>query len=240
MYPAIFDWSQITRQALYNALLEHTSILGQTQIPIRDFQKSLRKFFNQYPIRTKNTRSKLVTSNQVYVGGDYYSDDDYDRLIPIEIVFTFCPKETYLNIDKDDWDDLCLLVADVTLHEIIHLKQYRSRNFKTKIGYASQAKDPNQRGQQEYLGDTDEIDAYAFNLACELWDRFGSDFKQSKHWLNSDLWQVEPKSQFYQYMKTFDGDHNHLIIVKLKRKTLNYLPNIDIDKPFRTRRYLTS
>jgi len=239
MDPAAYNWNQITRQALYDLLLEHTAILGQKQISIRDFQKSLRKFFKQYPIRTKNTRSKLVAANQVYVGGEYYSDDDYDGLPPIEIVFTFCPKEKYLNIDKDDWDDLCLLIVDVTLHEIIHLKQYRSRKFKTKIGYASQAEDPDQKRRQEYLGDQDEIDAYAFNLACELWDRFGRDFEQSHNWLDSDLWIKEPKSQFYHYMTTFDGDHTHSIIIKLKRKTLSYLPNIDIDKPFRTDRHLT-
>jgi hypothetical protein len=239
MDPAAYDWNQITRQALYDSLLEHTAILGQKQIPIRDFQKSLRKFFKQYPIRTKNTRSKLVAANQVYVGGEYYSDDDYDGLPPIEIVFTFCPKEIYLNIDKDDWNDLCLLIIDVTLHEIIHLKQYRSRKFKTKISYASQAKDPDQKRRQEYLGDQNEIDAYAFNLACELWNRFGRDFEQSRSWLDSDLWIKEPKSQFYYYMTTFDDDHNHPIIISLKRKTLSYLPNIDIDKPFRTDRHLT-
>ena len=104
---------------------------------------------------------------------------------------------------------------------------------------ASDAEDPDQREQQEYLGDQDEIDAFAFNLACELRDRFGDDFEQSTSWLDSDLWLEDPKSQLYHYMTTFDGDHTHPIIVKLKRKTLAYLPNIDIDKPFRTRKYLT-
>ena len=239
MDPANFDWGQFTRQALYKALLEHTAILGHEQILIRDFQKCLRKFFKPYPIRVKNTRNKKVTANKVFVGGGYFSDDDYDGLKPIEIEFNFCPKETHIDIDETNWSNICLLITDVVLHEIIHLKQYRARKFKTKIGYASQAEDPDQREQQEYLGDQDEIDAYAFNLACELWDKFGDDLLQSQLWLDSDLWFEDSKSQFYHYMLAFDGDHTHPIIVKLKRKTLAYLPNIDIDKPFRTRRYLT-
>jgi len=239
MDPATFDWSQFTRQALYNALLEHTAILGNKQILIRDFQKCLRKFFKQYPIRVKNARNKKVAASEVYVGGGYFMDDDYDGLTPIEIVFNFCPKQTHVDIDQTNWQNICLLITDVVLHEIIHLKQYRARKFKTKFGYASNAEDPEQREQQEYLGDVDEIDAFAFNLACELWDRFGDDFEQSMNWLDSELWLEDTKSQFYHYMAAFDGDHTHPIIVKLKRKTLAYLPNIDIDKPFRTRRYLT-
>jgi hypothetical protein len=215
-------------------------MLGTNQVPIQLIQNTFRKTLKQLaPVKVTSGRNKSVEYNEIHVGGYYYGEYDKDGLKPIEITFNYRPKQTHIDVNLEHWSKICMLIADVVLHEIIHLKQNRHREFTDISCYVSKAKDPKQRIQQEYLGDVDEIEAYGFNIACELWDRFGNNINKSKRWLNSNKWQYNPMSQMHQYMVAFNGDHNHPIIQKLKKYTRRYLTNYYIDKPFRTRRYLT-
>lgn len=240
MDPVYFDWSTVTRRSVYYTLFDAVSILGTEQISVKLVQSTFRKTLKQLiPVKVTSSRNKLVQTNEIYVGGFYYSERDQDGLEPIEIKFSYCPKQTYIDVTYDQWSRLCMLVADVVLHEIIHLKQYRHRDFSDINCYVSKAEDPDQRTQQEYLGDRDEVEAYGFNIACELWDKFGDNINKSTRWLDSDRWQYSPMSQMHQYMIAFDGDHNHPVIQKLKKHARRYLTNYRIDKPFRTRKYLT-
>lgn len=240
MDPVYFDWSIITRRAVYYSLFDAVSILGTEQVPVKLIQSTIRKTLKSLmPVSVTSCRKKMVQTNEIYVGGFYYSERDQDGLPPIEINLAYCPKQTHIDLIQDQLSKICTLMADVVLHEIIHLKQYRHRDFSDITCYISKAEDPEQRTQQEYLGDRDEVEAYAFNIACELWDRFGNNITRSTRWLDSDKWVSSPMSQMHQYMIVFDGDHNHPVIQKLKKHTRRYLTNYYIDKPFRTSKYLT-
>ena len=240
MNPVYFDWSTITRRAVYNALFDALSILGTEQVPVKLIQGTLRKTLKSImPVRVTSCRKKLVQTNEIYVGGFYNSEYDQDGLPPIEINLAYCPKQTHINLIDHQLSKICTLIADVTLHEIVHLKQYRYRNFSDINRYKSQSEDPDQRIKQEYLGDKDEVEAFGFNLACELWDRYGNNITKSNRWLDSDHWQQNPTSQMHEYMVAFDGDHDHPVIQKLKKHARRYLANYKIDKPFRRSKYLT-
>ena len=86
------------------------------------------------PVRVTSCRKKLVQTNEIYVGGFYNSEYDQDGLPPIEINLAYCPKQTHIDLIDRQLSRICILVADVTLHEIVHLKQYRCRNFSDIIG----------------------------------------------------------------------------------------------------------
>lgn len=234
------NYSQITRQALYKDLLAELSFLVHKPTEIKVIQQALKKFFySRFNFRVVNRRMKKVEKDIIYVGGCYRNELDQEHLPSIEIQFFYTPKLKKCALDAKSLKRFAIVTVDTILHEIIHMRQYRSRNFKEIPGYKSTAYSSNQRREQNYLGDRDEIGAYAFNLACELWDKFGQNHNRSIQWLDTDDWKRDPKNTFYTYMVTFDGDHNHKVIKKLKTQTKKYLPNYDVDKPFRTTKYLT-
>lgn len=234
------NWNQITRQALYKEFEGSLLELGYTNVPVNKIKQTVKRFFEQrFYIKVKNRQNKNVERDSIYVGGCYISEYDKDGLPAINLDFYYNKQQKLYNLDRAKYRRVALLAVDTFLHEIIHMRQYRSRKFKEIPGYLSTAHSMDQRKTQAYMGDRDEIGAYAFNLACELWDKFGQDYSRSLRWLDRDYWQKNPKSVFYDYMVCFDGDHDHPVIQKLKRKTLKYLTNYDIDRPFRTAKYLT-
>ena len=134
---------------------------------------------------------------------------------------------------------MCRLFADTMLHEIIHVRQYRTREFKDIPGYESTAYYARDRKEQEYYGHKDEMGAFSFNIACELYDKFGEDFDTAKRYLDSNLAKRAKKSSYHKYLKTFDWNHNHPVIRSMKKKIIRNLPYAQIGKPFRTTNHLT-
>ena len=135
---------------------------------------------------------------------------------------------------------MCYSIADTIMHEVIHMRQYRRRNFKDIPGYYSTASLAKKRNEQVYLGHDDEIDAYSFNIACQLLDRFSGNRKEIANYLNKDFGDKRLKKDgFKMYMDTFDHDHGHRVIRKLKKKVINYLPNAEeLGKPYKTSDWL--
>ena len=111
---------------------------------------------------------------------------------------------------------------------------------KTFPGYESSANLARKRNEQIYLGNSDEIDAYSFNIACQLLDRFGEDKTSIVNYLNTDLNDKRLKKDgFRMYLDAFDHNHSHRVIRKLKKKVMNYIPNAEeIAKPYKTSDWL--
>jgi hypothetical protein len=125
------------------------------------------------------------------------------------------------------------------MHELIHMRQFRARNFKSIPGYQSTAESSKERKEQEYLGDRDEMGAFAFNIACEMIDRFDYDPSTIKSYMDSNGATRHKNSWWYSYLKTFNFNHNHKIIRRMKRKVLTQLENAYDGKPFKTTNFLT-
>jgi len=111
--------------------------------------------------------------------------------------------------------------------------------FKDIPGYQSTAYYARDRKEQEYYGHKDEMGAFAFNIACELHDKFGNNFDAAKHYLDNNLSKRAKKSCWHKYMKTFDWNHNHPVIRSMKKKIIRNLPYAQIGKPFKTPDHLT-
>ena len=134
---------------------------------------------------------------------------------------------------------MAIRFADVFMHELIHMRQFRSRNFKAIPGYQSKAELARDRKEQNYYGDRDEMGAYAFNTACELLDRFGYNPTRIIRYLDGFECSRHKNSWWYQYMKTFDWNHNHPIIRRMRNLVLRQLENAYLGKPFKTTDHLT-
>ncbi len=237
-----FNWSLLTRDVLFSMLNSIQGKIVGRRLSVDVLHELMSKHIKRHlPIKIRLDRDPKNDKGYVYVGGTYYSYPDQQcQGRAIEIIFSYNTDQKYFTLSRHRWVRICSLFADTMLHEIIHARQYRSRNFKSIPGYQSTAYYARDRKEQNYYGDTDEIGAFAFNIACDLIDRFGNDFGAAAKYLDSNLYRRHTRTTFFKYMKTFDHNHNHPIIRRVKKKALTYLPNAwELGKPFRTSNYLT-
>ena len=231
----MFDWSLLTHSSIIDNLMLLTPSTCDREITQIEFhylvKKHIRKF---YPVRVSQSWSKIVGNFGTAVGGTYYSDLDEEDQTPIELNFFYNPNRIKFKITKRRFKQIAIVVADTLLHEIIHMRQYRRRNFKSLPQYASTAARTKVREEQEYLGCTDEIDAYGFNIACELVTKFNGNQKSIIKFLNQDLKGLRRKGCWMMYLTAFKHDHNHEIIKRLKKKIIRYLPRAVSGKPFKS------
>jgi hypothetical protein len=174
----------------------------------------------------------------VYIGGAYYGDHDQDFKKCIEIVFAYNLFDNKITLGATTFKNMCRTFADTILHEIIHMRQYRRREWKELPYYLSTAERSEQRKQQEYLGCSDEVDAYSFNIACELIEKLKdpkavADYVARKH-RRGRL----KSSSLRMYLKAFDYNTAHPIIKKLKTRVISYIPNAELGKPYRNRDWI--
>jgi len=242
----VFNWSLLDRSALYSMMNQLRSKVVGKRLNVDKFHGILAKHLKKHlPIRIVKDRDPKTESTYVYVGGFYYGEYDEkmhkgkNKPQPIEIVFSYHLFDEFIELGRHKWERICILFADTLLHEIIHMRQQRSRNFKNIPGYQSTAQYAKERREQEYYGDRDEIGAYAFNIACELYDRFGTDFAAAKRYLDSETYRRHKRTCFYRYMKVFDHNHDHKIIRRIKLKAIHNLPYAVLGNPFKTSDQLT-
>lgn len=235
-----FDWSQLNRDYLFGILYETSDNVINKTLTVDQLHSKLTRQIRKYlPIRFKKEFSTKVEPGWVYVGGAYYSDRDEDCEKAIEINFNYHTKNKKITLTPKRFSRLCIGFADTVLHEIIHMRQHRRRNWKTTPDFPSTANRIKQRQEQAYLGCRDEIDAYAFNSACELNDKFGGKRSKIISYLNADhKMSYARNSSYLMYLKAFGYNHNHPIIKKYKKKIVSYLGQAEVGKPFRTSEWI--
>lgn len=235
-----FNWSQLDRYNLYSMLNKVGPRIVGKRLPVAQIHKILTTHIKAHiPIRVRYKEDAGQEPGLIYIGGTYYSDYDKSGRRQIEVILSYCLFDEYLRISKSRWSRICSLFADTILHEVIHMRQYRTRNFKAIPGYESTAHLAKQRKDQEYYGDKDEMGAFSFNIACELVDKFGYDPSAIWAYIDSNHCKRNKRSTYLRYLRAFDFNHNHKIIRKIKRKIMNQLPYAYHGKPFKTTDYLT-
>jgi hypothetical protein len=237
-----FNWSQLDRNNLYSMLYSAgRDIVGQ-KLPVGLLQKKLSSHIKSHlPVKVvRVARDAKHNPKLVYMGGTYYSDRDqsgYTRFM--EIVLSYHPAAEQIKMTEYRWTRLCSLFADTILHEMIHMRQYRSRNFKYIPGYESTAHYHKQRQDQEYYGHRDEMGAFSFNIACDMLDRFGYDPVEIRKYMNSMRPKRHKSSSYCKFLTAFDWDHGHPRVRQMKQKILIQLEYAAIGRPFKTTTHLT-
>ena len=237
-----FNWSQLDRNNLYSMLYSAgRDIVGKT-MPVGQLQKQLSSHIkSKLPVKVvRAQRDTKHNPKLVYMGGTYYSGIDrlgYNRFM--EIVLSYHPSTKEIKITKYRWNRLCSLFADTILHEMIHMRQYRSRNFKDIPGYESTAHYHKQRQDQEYYGHRDEMGAFSFNIACDMLDRFGYNPVEIKRYMDSQQARRHKSTSYCKFLTAFDWDHDHVKVRQMKKKILKQLEYATIGRPFKTNTHLT-
>ena len=240
--PKEFNWSLLDRNNLYSMLYTAGRDIVDKKISVPALQKHLSRYIkSRLPVKVvRRQRDFSQKPGIVYMGGAYYSDcDQAGNSRFMEIVLSYHPQDTEVKMTEYRWSRLCSLFADTVLHEIIHMRQYRSRKFKDIPGYESTAYYHKQRQDQEYYGHRDEMGAFSFNIACEMLDKFGHDPKAIKTYMDSMQAKRHKKSTYSKFLSAFDWDHSHVKVQQIKQKILKQLEYAAIGRPFKTTNYLT-
>lgn len=236
-----FNWSLLDRNMLYLMLYELKPEIVDKRLSISEITSIISKHIKaRLPLKVTSNRFKPVKPGEVWIGGAYHSYLDKagnKRFIEVELAFPTTANTMKTSLYR--WERMCRLFADTVLHEIIHTRQYRARNFKDIPGFESTAYYAKDRREQEYYGHRDEMGAHSFNLAQDMIDKFDWDTKAIKEYLDSPVPKRVRPNSWGRFMKAFEYDHNHPKVRQMKRKILNQLEYAYAGKPFKTTNHLT-
>lgn len=229
-----FDWSQLNRYGIATyAYLIADKIIDRDLRTDQFYRIITTHLKKEIPLKFKTQIDKKTKKGWVYIGGLYYMDKDEQYQPSIKLVFQYRSRDDTIRITDRRYWRMCLAIADTILHEIIHMRQYRKRNFREMEGYVSESTNLRIQKEQEYLGCADEIDAYSFNIACELTEKFDGDRDKIINFLNEDQKNLSYKHNCWNmYLKYFKDDHNHPVICQVKKRVLYYLRAAKRGKPF--------
>lgn len=187
--------------------------------PIEDLIDTLGEFLAlRFKVDVVAAQADQVDMDDININAYYDPDMDERKKIAIELVLVTNPNCHYITFDSTTWLSFCYNVADCLAHELIHMKQFRSRDFEdVAVRHASAFNEVTDT--QGYFSDPDEIEAYAFNIAQELKEHKDPFLKLQ------DLKKISSKDSInlWAYIKTFNDDLEHPTIKKLIKKVYKHL-----------------
>jgi hypothetical protein len=156
-----------TRDIVKNIFNEFSNLFLDQIYSKQEFIKVLaEKIAERFRVNVLHAEAVEVDINDVGINGYYDSDDDEQCKIAIELVLVTNPRSEYILFDQEKYDLFVINLADVLAHELIHMRQYRARDFIPIDFHLNKYIDLDE--EIMYLSSPDEIDAYAYNIADEL------------------------------------------------------------------------
>jgi len=184
----------------YQEMVAYGEAIQSQRFTIPEFTQLLRGFVGTKHIKVKTSRDKVVSKNQVIIGGSYDPEEDAANCPSIIIYITYNPDQKRIRIKDIDWSQLCLDLIECSGHEIIHQTQYRLRGF--DIGpniFVSLSPEERKRTDQEYLGNPDEIEAYGYSIAVEVFLKYSPKIITIKY--------ISKTAMFKTYVNAFGREH---------------------------------
>lgn len=202
----------------YNKITKWSDKLVNQIITPAQLVKSMHKFLNQsHPSKTSLEQSESLDRRDFAIGAAYDAnfDEENKKALIFILVVNRQPDEEWrmkpyriaqLNID----------LLEAIVHEYQHMHQYRSRNHITNRTYQSLSK-TTAEPHHEYLGNPDEIDAYAANIAARLY-------------INKSVVHPDNSPDLASYYEAFGANHpvTRLLLKKIVLH-INYLENNNND-----------
>ena len=209
----------------YQHISEWLSTLVGQRITPRSLVKRLGKHLNkhQHPVRVKLYigAKGALEPGEFSIGAEY--DPGLDEIKKKQFIIDFImnhPKTTPITISAEMADQMAMDLLETLIHEYEHQRQFRNRRYRYhRNTYKSDHRDPDKRADQEYLGDPDEIDAYAQNIAARQY--------LMKYKLNITSVAKINSPDLKQYYKAFGKDHEitKLLLKKVKANVKYYKEN---------------
>jgi len=188
----------------YRLIVQWLDKLVNKKITPKSFVRRLGIFLNRrHDISVTLEHSNiLLDPGDFTIGGTYESslDEQHKKPFVFHFIINYDKNHQWLITEKLAKEIASDLIETMS-HEYRHQYQYRSRRFMLPRAYRSNVTDIELRAEQEYLGNSDEIDAYSYNIAV-------------KHSLGLGL-----SRDIAIYVRAFGKDHN--VIKRLHKKIIN-------------------
>jgi len=207
-----------------------TFIASGEEISLKDIAKKLEVDTRSIGVdEVTIVQSKNVEVGDMNMNASYDPIDDQEGFNHFEIELIFSKEDKTIAFSPEGVEAIKHRIVDVLEHELIHKSQYRGRGFKKQREFKpKKGLSDKVRRTREYLGNDDEIEAYAKNIASELIRKSDKDtaltllrmagktaqYREKKNLLSPNL---------FGYFAAFDFDTGHPVIKKLLKKIFFYL-----------------
>ncbi len=188
-----------------------------------EIEKTLRR---KYDVEITIEKSSKIASGSIVINAYYDPENDKtgnDTAIQLELKVS--DPEVLLNLDNDMWTKLSNELTDAIQHEYLHMSQYRNRGFVKTSEYkpkmSKELKDF--YSSRVYLGNSDEIEAYALNISSELLNKYRTKQKTIANIKRLDKSLFTASPNLFAYFMAFNFDSRHPVIRKLLKKVLLYI-----------------
>lgn len=194
-------------------------------IPVEEMINLLAFYVSKnYRVNVSHAMSMKAPSNSLIVSGEYDYESDEDGKVPINLVFITHTVDRVLLWDDDDLKFISKQIADTLIHELVHMKQTRDRNFEPIIVADNLSNDENEVNRL-YLSQTDEVDAYAYNIASELTDEDNTE-NFNKYLNCPSLTPMDASINLWNYMQVFEKNLNNQTLKRLMKKVYKHCNNL--------------
>jgi hypothetical protein len=126
--------------------------------------KQLKASLKTYGVIVKQEANGNVPSNQIMIAALFDPDEDEQENDSMELTLLFNPKDSKLSMTPENVKETIDSIVKALMHEYIHKLQYRKRDYVSNREFKSR------NNEKRYYGNTDEIEAFANNIAYELVD----------------------------------------------------------------------
>lgn len=179
----------------------------------------------RFRIDVSHAESIEAEQNDIEFNGFYDSGLDENGDISIELYLITNPHSDFIILDDKEFDMIIRRCADSIIHEMIHMKQSRSRDFLEVDDMAYTMVEDEVLENQLYLGSRDEIYAYGYNIAQELLDT--GDLQTSLKKLEQiSTIKMEDSVNLWAYVNTFAKDIDHPVLRRLIKRIYKSLHEI--------------
>lgn len=159
-----------------------------------------------------------LTEDQFAIGGTW-TPGEVTREFELLFHFHSTKKEKGIYVDRIWLDKFIREAVSVSLHEYRHWEQDDHRGNNPVVTEYRNAKNT----QERYLGNTDEIDAYAVGIAYSL--RSLDDLVANRIIRNPEHILKDPtlSLDLYEYVNVFGASSDHVVMRKLYKKIAAHL-----------------
>ena len=209
-------------------------LLSGKEIPLKSIAKKLEQATKSIGVDEVNIlQSKNVEVGDMNMNAAYDPIDDKDGLDHFELDLIFSKEDKTIAFSPEGVENIKHRIVDVLEHELIHKNQYRGRGFKKQREFKpKKGLSDKITKTRQYLGNDDEIEPYAKNIASELIRKSDKEtaltllrmagktaqYREKKNLLSPNL---------FGYFAAFDFDTNHPVIKKLLKKIWAYIESSD-------------
>jgi hypothetical protein len=210
----------IMQLGLREQLLALESKYGDSRLAPSEITDLVRKCIKDSNVRVTTKRNGKVDLGYIVPSGAYDSEDDADHEPCVHLDLVYHPDQQHLQLKQVGWDRVSFEICEVIGHEYVHRDQHRKRIRSTSYA-GTLAEDAHQRQEQQYYGESNEIEAYGYSIAAELACFYNSDATAA------------PQTHTYQlYSRLFA--HDQSVIMKLEQYISKYLNKLEAAQNVKT------